>query len=205
VRAPHLRRGGEVVGERRVGLDGDDLVVLGPYLREEREQELASLGGLGLGVPEAREVFEDGLCAVEVGVLVTREGRPAGFFLPWGTPASPLLRRLDGLTPSRYRHGMARRKTTYYIDEGVLTATKMTAVATHRSESQLVEDALRAYVVDEGRGEAAREDLRRLLGELRGRPELNDLDDEQTMALAVSETRAARRERAAKRRGSAAG
>jgi hypothetical protein len=100
---------------------------------------------------------------------------------------------------------MARRKTTYYIDEGVLTATKMTAVATHRSESQLVEDALRAYVVDEGRGEAAREDMRRLLDELRARPELNDLDDEQTMALAVSETRAARRERAAKRRGSTAG
>jgi hypothetical protein len=109
------------------------------------------------------------------------------------------------LTPSRYHRYMARRKTTYYIDEGVLTATKMTAVATHRSESQLVEDALRAYVVDEGRAEAAREDMRRLLDELRARPELNDLDDEQTMALAVSETRAARRERAAKRRGSAAG
>ncbi|HSZ13284.1 MAG TPA: hypothetical protein VK790_04540 [Solirubrobacteraceae bacterium] len=100
---------------------------------------------------------------------------------------------------------MARRKTTYYIDEGVLTATKMTAVATHRSESQLVEDALRAYVVDEGRGETAREDMRRLLEELRNRPELNDLDDEQTMALAVSETRAVRRQRVAKRRGSAAG
>jgi hypothetical protein len=68
----------------------------------------------------------------------------------------------------------------YYINEGT-----MTAVATHRSESQLVEEALRAYVVDEGRGEAAREDMRRLLDELRARPELNDLD-EQTMALAVS-------------------
>jgi hypothetical protein len=79
---------------------------------------------------------------------------------------------------------VARRKTTYYIDEGVLTATKMTAAATQRSESQLVEDALRAYLVEEGRGEAAREDLRQLLEELRARPELNDLDDEQSMAQA---------------------
>jgi hypothetical protein len=100
---------------------------------------------------------------------------------------------------------MAKRKTTYYIDEGVLTATKMTAAATHRSESRLVEDALRAYVIDEGRGEAAREDMRRLLDELRARPELNDLNDEQSMALAVSETRAVRRERAARSRGRAAG
>jgi hypothetical protein len=99
---------------------------------------------------------------------------------------------------------MARRKTTYYIDEGVLTATKMTAAATQRSESQLVEDALRTYVVEEGRGEAAREDLRKLLEELRARP-LDDLDDEQSMALAVEETRAVRRARATSRRGRAAG
>ncbi len=100
---------------------------------------------------------------------------------------------------------MARRKTTYYIDEGVLTATKMTAAATQRSESQLVEDALRTYVVEEGRGEAAREGLRKLLEELRARPELDDLDDEQSMALAVEETRAVRHARAASRRGRAAG
>lgn len=99
---------------------------------------------------------------------------------------------------------MARRKTTYYIDESVLTAAKMTAVATHRSESRLVEDALRAYVVDEGRADAAREDMRRLLDELRARPELDDLDDEQSMALAVRETRAVRRSRAKKPRGRAA-
>jgi hypothetical protein len=98
---------------------------------------------------------------------------------------------------------MAKRKTTYYIDEGVLTAAKMTAVATHRSESRLVEDALRRYVVDEGRGEAAREDMRNLLEELRARAELGDLDDGQSMALAVQETRATRRARTAKRRRSA--
>jgi hypothetical protein len=108
--------------------------------------------------------------------------------------------RLDGLTPPDYSGGMGRRKTTYYIDEGVLTAAKMTAVVTHRSESQLVEDALRAYVVEQGRGEAAREDMRKLLDELRARPELSDLDDEQSMKLAVRETRAVRQERSAKRR-----
>jgi hypothetical protein len=107
------------------------------------------------------------------------------------------------LTPDPYPRSMARRKTTYYIDEGVLTAAKMTAVVTHRSESQLVEDALRAYVVDEGRADAAREDMRRLLDELRARPELNDLNDEQAMALAVSETRAVRRSRAKRPRGRA--
>lgn len=90
---------------------------------------------------------------------------------------------------------MAKRKTTYYIDEGVLTATKLTAVATHRSESTLVEDALRLYLVDEGRAEAARNDLRSLLDDLRTRPDLNDLDDESSMALAVKEVKAARKER----------
>jgi hypothetical protein len=68
VRGPHPRRGGEVVGDRGVGFDRDDLVVLGPDLREQGEDQLAPLGRLGLGVPEAREVFEDGLRAGEVGV-----------------------------------------------------------------------------------------------------------------------------------------
>jgi hypothetical protein len=55
----------------------------------------------------------------------------------------------------------------------------------------------RANDIDEnegGRRDVAREDMVRLLEDLRARPELNDLDDEQSMALAVSETRAARRE-----------
>ncbi len=108
--------------------------------------------------------------------------------------------RLDGSTAIARIAGMGRRKTTYYIDESVLTAAKMTAVATHRSESQLVEDAIRAYVVDQGRGESAREEMRRLLEDLRRRPELSDLDDEQSMNLAVRETRTVRRQRAARRR-----
>jgi hypothetical protein len=94
---------------------------------------------------------------------------------------------------------MAKRKTTYYIDEGVLTATKLTAAAMHQSESTLVEDALRVYLIDEGRVEAARNNLRSLLDDLRNRPDLNDLDDESSMALAVQEVKAARKERRSSR------
>jgi hypothetical protein len=43
----------------------------------------------------------------------------------------------------------------------------------------------------------ARGDMARLLDELRARPELNDLDDEQSMALALSETRAVKQVRGA--------
>ncbi len=99
---------------------------------------------------------------------------------------------------------MSKRKTTYYIDERVLTATKLTAVATHQTESTLVEDALRSYLIDEGRAEAARADLRSLLNELRQRPELNDLDDKASLAIAVEEVKAARKERQKGRRPSRA-
>ena len=45
---------------------------------------------------------------------------------------------------------MGRRKTTMYVDEDVLTATKVLAAGRGDSESQVVEDALRAYL-DAGR------------------------------------------------------
>jgi hypothetical protein len=48
----------EVGQEGVVGLHGDDLPVLCPYLPEQGEEELAPLGGLGLQVPEAGEVGE---------------------------------------------------------------------------------------------------------------------------------------------------
>lgn len=41
---------------------------------------------------------------------------------------------------------MSRRKTTAYLDSDVLTATKVLAAAWERSESQVVEDALHAYL-----------------------------------------------------------
>jgi hypothetical protein len=55
--------------------------------------------------------------------------------------------------------------------------------------------------IDDDVRTGAREDMSRLLDELRAGPELNDLDDEQSMGLVVMETRAVRRERDAQARG----
>jgi hypothetical protein len=88
---------------------------------------------------------------------------------------------------------MGRRKTTMYVDEDVLTATKVLAAGRGDSESQVVEDALRAYL-DAGRLEVDREELQALMDRLRlaGR---GDLDDDQAMAIAVEEVRAVRASR----------
>ncbi len=67
-------------------LDGDDLAFLCPYLLEQGEEELASLGGLVLEVPEAREVGEDFLGLVDAGV-------------DWRSEALQLF--LDGLAAHR--------------------------------------------------------------------------------------------------------
>lgn len=78
-----------------------------------------------------------------------------------------------------------------YLDSDVLTATKVLAAARERSESQVVEDALRAYLRT-GEVEAARADLRNLMDRLAQRA---DLGDEAAMTLAVDEARAARVDR----------
>lgn len=93
---------------------------------------------------------------------------------------------------------MSRRKTTVYLDSDVLTATKVLAAARERSESQVVEDALRAYLRTSD-VEAARADLRSLMDRLAQQG--TDLDDEAAMAVAVEEVdavRAARRSSAAR-------
>jgi Bacterial antitoxin of type II TA system, VapB len=88
---------------------------------------------------------------------------------------------------------VSKRKTTLYIDDDVMTAAKMTAVATRRSESALVEDALRTYL-GEGRAEAARADLRAVLDRLAAQ-NLDDLTDDEAMQIAVEEVRTVRAER----------
>jgi hypothetical protein len=88
---------------------------------------------------------------------------------------------------------MSKRKTTFYIDDDVITAAKMTAVATRRSESALVEDALRTYL-GAGRAEAARADLRAVLDRLAAHNP-DDLTDDEAMQIAVEEVRAVRAER----------
>ena len=78
---------------------------------------------------------------------------------------------------------MGRRKTTVYLDSDVLTATKVLAATRKRSESQVVEDALRAYL-RAGEIEAAGRDLRALMVRIAQR---GDLDDETAMTIAVEE------------------
>lgn len=83
---------------------------------------------------------------------------------------------------------MSRRKTTVYLDSDVLTATKVVAAARERSESQVVEDALRAYLRTSD-VETARADLRSLMDRL---AQGADLDDDAAMALALEEVAAVR-------------
>lgn len=83
---------------------------------------------------------------------------------------------------------MSRRKTTVYLDDDVLTATKVLAAGRGSSESQVVEDALRAYL-HSGELEATRADLTALMERLAKRA---DLDDDEAMAVAIDEVRAVR-------------
>lgn len=83
---------------------------------------------------------------------------------------------------------MARRKTTVYVDSDVLTATKVLAAARESSESQVIEDALRAYLRTSD-VDATRADLRDLMDRLAQR---SDLDDQAAMAVAVEEVNAVR-------------
>ncbi len=98
------------------------------------------------------------------------------------------------MTGSNDAFGMTRRKTTVYVDGDVLTATKLLAAGRGSSESQVVEDALRAYLHN-GELEAARADLVALMERLSRRAD--GLDDEAAMTLAVDEVRAVRRGRPA--------
>jgi Arc/MetJ family transcription regulator len=84
-----------------------------------------------------------------------------------------------------------KKKTTVYLDSDVLTATKAAALTSHRSESAVVEDALRSYLRS-GHGDVARDELRALLERL---TVTSDLDEEAALELAVDEVRAVRHER----------
>jgi hypothetical protein len=83
-----------------------------------------------------------------------------------------------------------RRKTTFYLDADVLTAAKVLAAATDRSESQVVEEALRTYL-KQGQAAVARGQLAALLDRLAERTELSD---EEALGLAYDELRASRSE-----------
>lgn len=86
---------------------------------------------------------------------------------------------------------MTRRKTTLYLDPDVVTATKVIAATTARSESDVVEAALRAYLRT-AEVDAAAKDLSALMARL---AESSELDDDAAMAIAVEEVRAVRKSR----------
>lgn len=75
-----------------------------------------------------------------------------------------------------------------YLDSDILTATKVLAAERERSESQVIEDALRAYLgTDDAKAAGIR--LRALMERVAQR---SDLGDEAAMALAIDEVHAVR-------------
>ena len=89
---------------------------------------------------------------------------------------------------------MAKKKTTIYLDPDVLTATKAAALTSNRSESAVVEDALRSYLRS-GHADATWDELRELLERV---GYTSDLDEDAALAQSVTEVRAVRRERRAR-------
>jgi metal-responsive CopG/Arc/MetJ family transcriptional regulator len=89
---------------------------------------------------------------------------------------------------------MSRRKTTLYLDEDLLAATKMVAATSARSESDVVSDAIRAYLqTDESRAAAGR--IGALLDRVTARSETTDAE---AMDIALGEVSAHRKRRATK-------
>ena len=75
---------------------------------------------------------------------------------------------------------MAKAKTTVYLDEDILRATRVAAARRGKRDSEVFEDALRAYL---------RLDV---IDRIRSR---SDLTEEEALQLAYSELRAMRAER----------
>ena len=91
---------------------------------------------------------------------------------------------------------MARRKTTIYLDDDIRKAAKAVAIASDRSESDVIEDALQTYL-GAGQMEAAGEDLRSLFARLAERQKAEPLTDDEAMALANEAVHGVRAERSA--------
>jgi hypothetical protein len=91
--------------------------------------------------------------------------------------------------------GMPRRKTTVYLDPGVVTALRALAASRGWSVSALAEKALRAFLAGDG-SDGARSGLRSLMATVAAR---DLLGDEEAMAVAVDEAHAVREARHARR------
>lgn len=86
---------------------------------------------------------------------------------------------------------MAKQKTTIYLHPDILIATKAAALTSSRTESAVVEDALRSYLRGE-RGENIKDELQELFDRV---ARMSDLDEDAALQMAVEEVRAVRRER----------
>lgn len=86
---------------------------------------------------------------------------------------------------------MARQKSTYYLAEDIRTATKVAAVAGNRSESDVVEEALRRYLQSD-EAQRGRDSIRALMDRVSAR---FDLTEDQAMRIANEELHAMRAER----------
>jgi len=91
------------------------------------------------------------------------------------------------LTPNSYIVEMAatKKKVTFHLGEDVLRATRVRAARQDRRDSEIVEEALRAYLGFD------------VLDMVWGR---SDLSEDEAMQLAVSEQHALREETRASRR-----
>ena len=92
---------------------------------------------------------------------------------------------------------MPRHKTTLYIDDDLRDATKVAAVAAKKTESEIVEQALRQYLKTDD-AERDRQSIRDLFDRIAERQEregIPPLTDEEAMQLANEELHAMRAEK----------
>jgi hypothetical protein len=86
---------------------------------------------------------------------------------------------------------VARKKTTVYLEDDLLTAVKVLAASSGRHDYEVVEDALRLYMRHRDVA-SGRERLRELLDRVADR---GGMSDEQSMSVAYEELKSHRRSR----------
>jgi hypothetical protein len=97
----------------------------------------------------------------------------------------------ERMTEKWYVTGMtiARKKTTIYLDPELLRAAKVLAASTGRHDYEILEDALRLYIMD-ARSQPDRQALQDVFARLASR---GDLDDDDALNVAYAELHEARR------------
>ncbi|NNN20406.1 MAG: hypothetical protein HKL80_00190 [Acidimicrobiales bacterium] len=89
---------------------------------------------------------------------------------------------------------MTKKKVTLYLDESVVKAAKVTAIATSLSESALVEQAIISYLGTKDI-KGAKADLLNLLEEVAKTSKVSETPEDEIMDIAVKETKSIRKNR----------